>query len=95
MPAERFKLSGDVNKSDFLDWISHRARRLGLTGWVQDNSEQKTIEILVDGPEDLLDAMELGCSLGPITVWVEHIERIPASANEDIHNGFNIRHSEH
>lgn len=95
MPAERFKLSGDVNKPDFLDWISHRAQRLGLTGWVQENPDQEIIEIVVDGPLDLLDAMELGCSLGPITVWVEHIERTPCGDDEDIHNGFNIRHAGH
>lgn len=91
MPSERFTLSGDVIKPEFLDWISHRAERLGLNGWAQEIPEQHIIEILVDGPEDLLDAMELGCSLGPITVWVEHIERAPCGADEDIHNGFNIR----
>lgn len=92
MSSELFKLSGDVSNPGFLDWICHRAQRLGLNGWVQANLSQQTIEILVDGPEDLLDAMELGCSLGPITVWVEHIERIPTGTDEDIHNGFTIRY---
>lgn len=95
MPSERFKLSGDVIKPDFLDWISHRACRLGLTGWVQEDHEQEIVEIFVDGPKDLLDAMELGCSLGPITVWVEHIERIPAADSEVINNGFTIRQHGH
>lgn len=91
MPSERFTLCGDVIKPDFLDWISHRAQRLGLTGWAHEIPERQLIEIFVNGPEDLLDAMELGCSLGPITVWVEHIERVPCGPDEDIHNGFNIR----
>lgn len=29
----------------------------------------------LSGPEELIDMMEMGCSLGPIDVWVETIER--------------------
>ncbi|EEX13930.1 conserved hypothetical protein [Citreicella sp. SE45] len=33
------------------------------------------MEIEVEGPPALLDAMEMGCLLGPIEVWVESIVR--------------------
>jgi hypothetical protein len=32
------------------------------------------------GPPDLLDAMALGCSLGPQEVWVDQIDRLPGNA---------------
>ena len=47
--------------------------------------------MLASGPEEMLDAMELGCSLGPITVWVEEIERCAYAAQPNIEKGFSIR----
>ena len=35
-------------------------------------------DVDVAGPVELIDMMEMGCSLGPIDVWVETIERRPA-----------------
>ena len=86
-----FTFSGDVNKPDFLHWICHRANRLGLDGWVREDVSARTIEVLASGPEEMLDAMELGCSLGPITVWVEEIERCAYAAQPNIEKGFSIR----
>lgn len=88
--TELFRFSGDVNKPDFLHWICHRANRLGLNGWVREDAAGTFIEVLASGPEELLDAMELGCSLGPISVWVEDIERYPHKSDRPIPNGFNI-----
>lgn len=88
--TELFRFSGDVNKPDFLHWICHRANRLGLNGWVREDVSAKSIEVLASGPEELLDAMELGCSLGPITVWVEDVERYPHKTDSPVPNGFNI-----
>jgi hypothetical protein len=30
----------------------------------------------VTGQQDLLDALEMGCSLGPIQAWIERIDRV-------------------
>lgn len=35
----------------------------------------------VDGQSDLIDALEVGCLLGPIDVWVETITRGPAESD--------------
>ncbi|TGV63800.1 acylphosphatase, partial [Mesorhizobium sp. M00.F.Ca.ET.158.01.1.1] len=35
------------------------------------------IELDIAGPAELIDMMEMGCSLGPIDVWVEAIHRAP------------------
>ncbi|MEH6728897.1 MAG: acylphosphatase [Hyphomicrobiales bacterium] len=88
--TELFRFSGDVSDPGFLDWICHRANQLGLSGWVREDVSGNCIEALASGPEELLDAMELGCSLGPITVWVETVERFPHDSDAPIPNGFKI-----
>lgn len=79
--SELLTFHGDVGAADFPEWIAHRANRLGLTGWVRADAGGERVEVMVSGPADLIDAMELGCSLGPISVWVEQIDRV--AANED------------
>ena len=41
----------------------------------------RTVETLCWGvvTTELIDMMEMGCSLGPIDVWVEAIDRTPAA----------------
>jgi len=86
--AELMVLSGNVGAPDFPEWISHRARRLGLKGWVKAGDGDR-LEMLVIGPPDLIDAMELGCSLGPMSVLVDHIAR---TSHDTLHipNGFSV-----
>lgn len=71
---ERFVIRGDVGAPVFLRWIDRYAGRLGLLTRPGSQSPDR-LELTVGGPPDLVDAMELGCSLGPIEVWVETIER--------------------
>ncbi len=79
LSSELLTFHGDVGADDFPGWIAHRAHRLGLTGWVRPDASGKRVEVMVSGPADLIDAMELGCSLGPVSVWVEYVERVPAN----------------
>lgn len=83
MNATEITLEGDVLAGDFPDWICHRARLLDLSGWV--TTAEGAIRIVVAGPEPLIDAMELACSLGPRDVLVSRIERrecdLPAAPN--------------
>jgi hypothetical protein len=37
------------------------------------------IELEISGAPELIDMMEMGCSLGPIDVWVETIDRAPVA----------------
>lgn len=77
MITEKFVIYGSLAAEDFPEWIIHRARRLGLRGGIVHLSDQ-AIELLVAGPNDLVDAMEVGCSLGPTSVQVERIDRMPS-----------------
>lgn len=74
MAVERFTIEGDLEAESFLPWIIRHVQRLGLRG-VPVRCANGRVEITLSGPTDLLDAMELGVSLGPIDVWVEAIVR--------------------
>jgi acylphosphatase len=73
---ERMIISGDLVPEAFLPWISRHASKLGLAGTISHAANDR-IELDLSGPEELIDMMEMGCSLGPIDVWVETIERRP------------------
>lgn len=74
--VERFAIRGDVGSPRFQPWIERHAGRLGLA-LTSTRLGNDLIEVVVAGPPDLLDALEVGCSLGPIEVTVESIEREP------------------
>ena len=73
-PTEDFRVLGDVGAVQFRGWIMRHAGKLGLTGAVLSQSAD-CVEMRFSGPPDLLDAMAVGCSLGPCEVWVDRIER--------------------
>lgn len=72
--TERFRILGNVGMPHFSTWIEGHALRLGLCGKIVSHDEY-CVEVIVAGPPELIDAMALACSLGPIEVWVEAIER--------------------
>ena len=74
MAVERFTIEGDLEAESFLPWIVRHMERLGLRG-VPLRRADGQVEITLSGPDDLIDAMELGVSLGPIDVWVDVITR--------------------
>ena len=74
MAVERFTIEGDLEAESFLPWIVRHLQRLGLQGAPLRRGDGR-VEITVNGPDDLIDAMELGVSLGPIDVWVDVIAR--------------------
>lgn len=71
---QRLVIEGDVGASSFLPWIERHARKLGLTGLVCRGSASR-LEVEAEGFEEMLDALEVGCLLGPAEVWVESISR--------------------
>ncbi|WP_235815656.1 acylphosphatase [Cypionkella psychrotolerans] len=76
--SQSFVVLGDVGAPIFATWIARHARRLGLRGAIL-RQEADRIDLVVTGLPDLLDAMALGCSLGPQEVWVERIDRTPTA----------------
>ncbi|MEJ8308155.1 acylphosphatase [Agrobacterium larrymoorei] len=74
-------IEGSLDTESFLPWISRHAAKLGLEQRVR-HADQTRIELILSGPVELIDAMEMGCSLGPINVWVEDIQRAEAVAQD-------------
>jgi len=74
--VEHFVISGRLAPAAFRPWITRHAGRLGLNVTFLHETDHR-LDLTVGGPADLIDAMELGCSLGPAETWVEEIERHP------------------
>ncbi len=73
MTAAHIWLVGVFNPESFVAWICHRARLLDLSGSVQAQGTAD-VHIFVQGPQPLIDAMEMACSLGPLDANVDRIE---------------------
>ena len=81
--AQRFRITGDVGAAVFAPWIARHAGRLGLRHRLLSH-DSRAVELLVSGPRDLLDAMALGCSLGPREVLVDVVQRLQGNWAEDM-----------
>lgn len=71
---ERLTIRGRLGTESFLPWIIRHAARLGLDIEIG-HTDAGHVDIDLSGPADLIDAMEMGCLLGPIEAWVETIDR--------------------
>lgn len=69
-------IRGQLDPASFVPWIRRHAAKLGLAQRVAHMSSDR-IELELSGSVELIDMMEMGCSLGPIDVWVETIDRTP------------------
>ncbi len=72
--TERFRIVGTVGAAVFPGWITRHAGRLGLRSSVV-SQDAGVLEVLVAGRAALVDAMALGCSLGPQEVLVDEVLR--------------------
>jgi hypothetical protein len=76
--GERMTIHGRLDSASFLPWIRRHAAKLGLAHRIA-RSGPDLIELEISGAPELIDMMEMGCSLGPIDVWVETIDRTPVA----------------
>ena len=75
MPTVTFVFSGRFEPS-FADFDRHRVARLALDASAPDLRPDR-VRITVSGQDDLVDAFEVACSLGPIDCLVDDIVRFP------------------
>jgi acylphosphatase len=83
------KVIGRVQGVGFRWWVRSAADRLGLTGWVMNAADERSVELVAEGPTAALDQLELLLRRGPPGAVVDHVEasRSPASGN---YGGFQI-----
>lgn len=89
MKTAEIRLGGDFSADSFANWICHRAHLLDLAGFVTARG-RSDMQIVVQGPQALIDAMEMACSLGPMDADVIRIAVTPI-AHSDRLNGFHRR----
>lgn len=73
MKACLIRISGRVQGVGYRDWLVREARSNGITGWVRNRSDG-TVEALLAGETDALQAVLSGCRRGPPAAQVENIE---------------------
>lgn len=74
MTTERFILHGRLAPRAFSPWIEGHAARIGVSVRFRFRDAAR-IDFDAAGEPDLLDALEMGCLLGPQEVWVDAVDR--------------------
>ena len=72
---------GRVQGVGFRWWVRSAADRMGLTGWVMNHPDERSVELLAEGPAAALDELERLLQQGPPGATVDRVEssRSPAS----------------
>ncbi|MBS7789125.1 acylphosphatase [Roseococcus sp. SDR] len=90
MKARLLRIAGRVQGVGYRDWLLREARRHGISGWVR-NRADGTVEALLAGEEDGLNAVLTACRRGPPLAQVTAIEESFAEPPEE--PGFHRRPS--
>lgn len=73
MHARRLRISGKVQGVYYRASTQARARALGLVGWVR-NLRDGRVELVAQGDDEALEALERWCHEGPPRARVDDIE---------------------
>jgi len=84
----RYRIAGRLSPATYLAFVADRARWLDLRGWVQALDDAR-IELVAAGPEALVGALEMACTLGPLDALVETIESVEEAGA--VPAGFEVR----
>lgn len=77
------RVTGRVQGVGFRWWARTRAQSLGLTGWIKNDPDERSVTLLAEGPPERLDELERLLRIGPSSARVEDVEasREPASGS--------------
>jgi acylphosphatase len=76
--AAHLVISGRVQGVWYRGWMVGAARARGLDGWVR-NRADGSVEAVVAGPEDAVDAMIADCRRGPPDARVTDAQSTPTA----------------
>lgn len=79
MNARLIRIAGRVQRVGYRDWLVIEAERHGVWGWVR-NRRDGTVEALIAGELDAVQALLTACRRGPPAALVESIEEEFAEA---------------
>jgi acylphosphatase len=85
----RYSISGRLDAASYLDFVAERAAWFGVSGWAAAANDMVSVTLVAAGPEAMVGALEMACTLGPLNALIERMdsveERAPVAA------GFEIR----
>jgi acylphosphatase len=81
---------GEVQMVGFRYFVIEEARRLGLSGWVRNGDDGRTVEVVAEGDEAALLRVEALLREGPPSARVEAVDAEWSEALEG-HDGFHMR----
>lgn len=75
------RVAGRVQGVGFRWWVRELAQQLGLTGWVMNADDERSVQLVAEGPTAALDELERRLHDGPSAARVERVDarRAPAS----------------
>ena len=85
----RFEVFGMVQGVGFRWFVARHARSLGLTGYAR-NLPNGSVEVMVDGPEEAIPALERLLRTGPAGAQVDRVERSTEPAASPVGKSFNV-----
>lgn len=68
------RVVGRVQGVGFRWWARTRAESLGLTGWVANDDDERSVTIVAEGPPSQLDELERLLRIGPSSARVEEVQ---------------------
>ena len=86
----RYLVSGMVQGVGFRWFVARHARTLGLTGYAR-NLPNGSVEVVAEGPEEALPALEELLRRGPASAQVDRVERSTETARIPLGKGFDVR----
>jgi acylphosphatase len=78
--TQRLSIRGRVQGVGYRDAMRHEARRLGVAGWVR-NRHDGSVEAVVQGPPEAVDALMQWVHRGPPLAMVLRVEVSPADGS--------------
>lgn len=83
----RYEIAGQLDVSAYLAFVAERAHWLDIYGWAA--ATDGGVTLVAAGPEALVGALEMACTLGPLDALVTHI--VGTDSAEPIGVGFELR----
>ncbi|MCW5606402.1 MAG: acylphosphatase, partial [Burkholderiales bacterium] len=71
--VKHLRISGRVQGVGFRFYMQRKARELGVTGWVR-NRRDGSVEAMIEGKADAVEAMMLWARRGPASAVVSDIK---------------------
>ncbi len=90
MSLRRWVIRGRVQGVGFRWFVMREAERLKLGGYVQ-NLPDGSVEVVSQGPETALEALEGHLKRGPSHARVDDVARLQVSPELDVPRSFDIR----